>query len=59
MLATLALWIAGTGLVLMTALIACQVFWRYVLNNSISWTEPAQRDDHGLVHLPRRRRRHP
>jgi TRAP-type C4-dicarboxylate transport system permease small subunit len=40
-LATLGLWIAGTGLVLMTALIAAQVFWRYVLNDSISWTEPA------------------
>lgn len=36
-----ALWIAGTGLVLMTALIAAQVFWRYVLNDSIVWTEPA------------------
>lgn len=36
-----ALWIAGTGLVLMTGLIAAQVFWRYVLNDSIVWTEPA------------------
>ncbi len=25
----------------MTAMIACQVFWRYVLNDSIIWTEPA------------------
>ena len=40
-LAHLALWTAGTGLVLMTALIAAQVFWRYVLNDSIVWTEPA------------------
>ncbi len=36
-----ALWVAGTGLVLMTVLIAAQVFWRYVLNDSIIWTEPA------------------
>jgi TRAP-type C4-dicarboxylate transport system permease small subunit len=36
-----ALWGAGTGLVLMTALIAVQVFWRYILNDSIVWTEPA------------------
>lgn len=41
MVAKLALWLSGIGLVLMTALIACQVFWRYVLNDSISWTEPA------------------
>lgn len=39
-LARAALWISGAGLVLMTVLIACQVFWRYVLNDSISWTEP-------------------
>ena len=36
-----ALWIAGAGLVLMTVFIAAQVFWRYVLNDSIPWTEPA------------------
>ena len=41
LVAKLALWLSGIGLVLMTALIACQVFWRYVLNDSISWTEPA------------------
>ena len=35
-----ALYLSGTGLVLMTALIAAQVFWRYVLNDSIIWTEP-------------------
>lgn len=40
-LARLALWVAGVGLVLMTAFIAAQVFWRYVLNDSIIWTEPA------------------
>ena len=40
-LARAALWIAGTGLVIMTVLIAAQVFWRYVLNDSIIWTEPA------------------
>ena len=40
-LATLALWIAGIGLVAMTAMIAAQVFWRYVLNSSLIWTEPA------------------
>lgn len=39
-LANAALWIAGFGLVLMTALIAAQVYWRYILNDSISWTEP-------------------
>ncbi len=40
-IARLALWIAGVGLVLMTTLIAAQVFYRYVLNDSIQWTEPA------------------
>ncbi|GLT12583.1 TRAP transporter small permease [Sulfitobacter porphyrae] len=39
--ARLGLWTAGIGLVLMTALIAAQVFWRYILNDSIVWTEPA------------------
>ncbi|MEK1890962.1 MAG: TRAP transporter small permease [Phyllobacterium sp.] len=37
----LALWLAGIGLVLMTVLIAYQVFSRYVLNSSPSWTEAA------------------
>ena len=40
-IARLSLWAAGVGLVLMTAFIAAQVFWRYVLNDSIIWTEPA------------------
>jgi TRAP-type C4-dicarboxylate transport system permease small subunit len=39
--ATAALWLAGAGLVLMTALILAQVFFRYVLNSSIIWSEPA------------------
>ena len=34
-MAQAALWTSGAGLVLMTVLIACQVFWRYVLNDSI------------------------
>jgi TRAP-type C4-dicarboxylate transport system permease small subunit len=37
---TAVLYIAGTGLVLMTAIVAWQVFCRYVLNDSPSWTEP-------------------
>lgn len=36
-----ALWISGIGLILMTAFVAWQVFGRYVLNESPSWTEPA------------------
>jgi len=35
-----ALYIAGVGLVVMTAIVAWQVFCRYVLNDSPSWTEP-------------------
>lgn len=38
-LATLALWVSGAGLTLMTIIIAWQVFSRYVLNRSPSWTE--------------------
>ena len=38
-ISTAALWIAGIGLVLMTAFVAWQVFGRYVLNRSPSWTE--------------------
>ncbi|ODT08711.1 MAG: C4-dicarboxylate ABC transporter permease [Mesorhizobium sp. SCN 65-20] len=37
---TAALYLAGAGLVLMTVFVAWQVFCRYVLNNSPSWTEP-------------------
>lgn len=36
----LALYLAGIGLVMMTAIVAWQVFCRYVLNDSPSWTEP-------------------
>src|SRR5690349_8561947 len=36
----IALALAGGGLVLMTAFVAWQVFGRYVLNQSPSWTEP-------------------
>lgn len=36
-----ALWIAGIGLVLMTIFIAAQVIWRYVFNDSLTWSEPA------------------
>ncbi|MGX8011370.1 TRAP transporter small permease [Mesorhizobium sp. ORM8.1] len=38
-LARLALWISGAGLTLMTVIIFWQVFSRYLLNNSPSWTE--------------------
>lgn len=38
--ARLALWLAGIGLVTMTSLVAWQVWARYVLNASPSWTEP-------------------
>lgn len=37
---TLALYLAGFGLVVMTAMVAWQVFCRYILNDSPSWTEP-------------------
>jgi TRAP-type C4-dicarboxylate transport system permease small subunit len=38
-LSTASLYIAGAGLVAMTAIVAWQVFCRYVLNWSNSWTE--------------------
>lgn len=37
---TAALWISGVGLVLMTLVVGWQVFGRYILNASPSWTEP-------------------
>lgn len=40
-LATLAHWLAGFGLVLMTVLVGWQVFGRYVLNATPTWTEPS------------------
>ncbi len=39
-LSRLALWIAGISLVLMTTVVFGQVFFRYVLNSSIVWSEP-------------------
>jgi TRAP-type C4-dicarboxylate transport system permease small subunit len=39
-LSTLALWLAGTGLVAMTASVSWLVFGRYVLNDSPTWVEP-------------------
>ncbi len=39
--ARVALWASAAGLVLMTAFITIQVFFRYVLNDSQAWTEPA------------------
>lgn len=40
-LSTAALWVSGAGLLLMTLFVAWQIFGRYVLNDSPSWTEPA------------------
>ena len=37
---TVALYAAGIGLVAMTVIVAWQVFCRYILNDSPSWTEP-------------------
>lgn len=37
---TLALYLAGVGLVVMTIIVGWQVFCRYVLNDFPSWTEP-------------------
>lgn len=39
-LATIALWVAGVGLVLMTAVVFAQVFVRYLLGSSLHWAEP-------------------
>lgn len=39
--ATAGLWLAGIGLVLMTAFVFAQVVWRYVLGTSLFWAEPA------------------
>jgi TRAP-type C4-dicarboxylate transport system permease small subunit len=36
-----ALWVSALGLVLMTLFVAWQIFGRYVLNDTPSWTEPA------------------
>lgn len=40
-IATITLWLAGLGLVAMTVLVAWQVFGRYVLNATPTWTEPS------------------
>lgn len=40
-LATLGLWLAGAGLVLMTAFVFAQVVFRYVIGSSLFWAEPA------------------
>jgi TRAP-type C4-dicarboxylate transport system permease small subunit len=39
-LSLISLYIAGIGMVLMTVIIGWQVFARYVLNNTPSWSEP-------------------
>jgi TRAP-type C4-dicarboxylate transport system permease small subunit len=39
-LSTIALYTAGAGMVVMTGVIGWQVFARYVLNNTPSWSEP-------------------
>ncbi|OYW52558.1 MAG: C4-dicarboxylate ABC transporter permease [Rhizobiales bacterium 17-65-6] len=39
-LSTIALWISGAGLVVMTGCVMWQVIGRYILNDSPSWTEP-------------------
>jgi TRAP-type C4-dicarboxylate transport system permease small subunit len=39
-LSRLALWVAAAGMIVMTAMVAWQVFARYILNASPSWTEP-------------------
>ena len=46
-----------SGMIAMTAMVAWQVFSRYVLNASPSWTEAGLDHGHELVHLPRRRGR--
>jgi len=40
-LGRIALWLSGTGLVLMTAFVFAQVFYRYILSSSLFWAEPA------------------
>jgi TRAP-type C4-dicarboxylate transport system permease small subunit len=39
-LSTIALWISGAGLLVMTGCVMWQVIGRYILNDSPSWTEP-------------------
>ncbi|QLF71641.1 TRAP transporter small permease (plasmid) [Peteryoungia desertarenae] len=40
LLSTVCLYLAGLGVVMMTAIIGWQVFARYVLNDTPSWSEP-------------------
>ena len=40
-LSRLALWVAGIALVLMTAIIALHVFFRYVMDDAVVWALPA------------------
>lgn len=40
-LSRIALWLAGGALVLMTAIIALHVFFRYVLDDAVVWALPA------------------
>ena len=40
-IAQAALWLAGIGLVLMTAFVFAQVFFRYAMGSSLFWAEPA------------------
>ena len=39
-ISTIALYVAGVGMVIMTVIIGWQVFARYVLNDTPSWSEP-------------------
>jgi TRAP-type C4-dicarboxylate transport system permease small subunit len=39
-LSRIALWLGGTGLVVMTAAVGWQIWGRFILNDSPSWTEP-------------------
>jgi TRAP-type C4-dicarboxylate transport system permease small subunit len=40
LVSNLALWLSGVGLVAMTGVVGWQVFARYVLNDTPSWSEP-------------------
>ncbi|WBU56176.1 TRAP transporter small permease [Paracoccus sediminicola] len=40
-IARVGLWVAGIGLVLMTAFVFAQVFYRYIIGFSLFWAEPA------------------
>lgn len=40
LLSSIALWVSGLGLLVMTGCVLWQVIGRYILNDSPSWTEP-------------------